>query len=70
MEEPVPEVQLPAAAWAALALELLRSGQGRPGFGLLLMVDAHLRPSELLSLRRGSLAPPARGGLRDWSLHL
>ena len=61
---------LPWAVWSALALELLRSGDGRAGFGLLLMVDAYLRPSELLSLRRGSLVPPAQGGLRDWSLHL
>ncbi|CAK0838868.1 unnamed protein product, partial [Prorocentrum cordatum] len=61
---------LPLAVWAALALELLRSGQGRAGFGALLMVDAFLRPSELLSLRRGSLVLLAHGGLRDWSLHL
>eukprot|EP00959_Pyramimonas_sp_CCMP1952_P237004 4953000-Pyramimonas_sp.AAC.1 len=34
------------------------------------MVDAYLGPSELLSLRRGSLVPPAHGGFRDWSLRL
>ncbi|CAK0818448.1 unnamed protein product, partial [Prorocentrum cordatum] len=61
---------LPWVAWAAPALELLRSGRGRAGFGVLLMVSAYLMPSELLSLRRGSLAPPARGGLTDWRLRL
>ncbi|CAK0795079.1 unnamed protein product, partial [Prorocentrum cordatum] len=61
---------LPWAVWSALALELLRSGHGRAGSGVLLMVDAYLRPSELLSLRRGSLVAPARGGPTDWSLHL
>ncbi|CAK0801338.1 unnamed protein product, partial [Prorocentrum cordatum] len=33
----------PWAVWAAFALEQLRSGQGRAGFGVLLMVDAYLR---------------------------
>ncbi|CAK0857819.1 unnamed protein product, partial [Prorocentrum cordatum] len=47
-----------------------RAGAGARGFGVLLMVGAYPRPSELLSLRRGSLAPPARGGPADWSLHL
>ncbi|CAK0838221.1 unnamed protein product, partial [Prorocentrum cordatum] len=67
---PMSRRPLPWPMWAALALQLMRMGFGLAAVAVLVMVEAYLRPSELLSLQRRSLLPPARGGLARWSLLL
>ncbi|CAK0791939.1 unnamed protein product [Prorocentrum cordatum] len=61
---------LPWPMWAALALQLVRHGHRLAAIAVLVMVETYLRPSELLSPRRRSLLPPARGGLSKRSLLL
>ena len=39
-------------------------------FGLLLAVEAYLRPSELLAVRCGDFLAPAPGGVSSWMLQL
>ena len=60
----------PWQVWAALSLEALRDGLVRLAFGLLLAVEAYLRPSELLGVRCGDFIGPAPGGVTAWGLPL
>ncbi|CAK0810350.1 unnamed protein product, partial [Prorocentrum cordatum] len=55
---PMSRTPLPWPTWAALALQLVRHGHGLAAIAVLAMVEAYLRPSELLSLTRRSLLPP------------
>ena len=70
LSPPMSRTPLPWPMWAALALQLVRQGHGRAAIAVIVMVEAYLRPSEMLALQRRSLLPPARGGLAKWSLHL
>ncbi|CAK0879749.1 unnamed protein product [Prorocentrum cordatum] len=70
LSPPMSRRPLPWPVWAALALQLMRMGFGLAAVAVLVMVEACLRPSELLSLQRRSLLPPARGGLTRWGLFL
>ena len=47
---------LPWAEWCGLALDPLKCGPWQARLGVLLMMDAYLASSELVRLRRGSLA--------------
>ena len=53
-----------------MSLEALRDGLVRLAFGLLLAVEAYLRPSELLGVRCGDFIGPAPGGVSSWVLLL
>ena len=70
LSPPMSRTPLPWPMWAAVALQLMRHGHGLAAIAVLVMVEAYLRPSELLSLTRRSLLRPARGGLTKWSLLL
>ena len=60
----------PWQVWCAIAVEALRDGLVRLAFGLLLAVEAYLRPSELLGVRCGDFIAPAPGGVATWVLLL
>jgi integrase len=60
----------PWQVWCAIALEALRDGFVRLAFGILLAVEAYLRPSELLGVRCGDFIGPAHGGVETWVLLL
>ena len=60
----------PWQAWCAIAVEALRDGLVRLAFGLLLAVEAYLRPSELLGVKCGDFIAPAPGGVDAWVLLL
>ena len=53
----------PWQVWCAITVEALRDGLVRLAFGLLLAVEAYLRPSELLDVRCGDFIAPAPGGV-------
>ena len=63
-------VPYPWPVWCLIAAELAKDGFFLMSVAVLLMVDAYLRPSELLSLRRSSLLPPAPWTGRAWSILL
>jgi hypothetical protein len=60
----------PWQVWCAMAVEALRDGFVRLAFGLLLAVEAYLRPSELLGVKCGDFIAPAHGGVAAWVLLL
>ena len=55
--------------WCALAMALISAGRFLAAIATLVMVEAYLRPGEMLSLEPASLLPP-RAGREDWALLL
>ncbi|CAK0860231.1 unnamed protein product, partial [Prorocentrum cordatum] len=71
LSPPMIRTPLPWPTRATPALQLVRRGRDRRScLVVFVMVEARLRPSELLSPTRRSLLPPARGGLSQWCLLL
>ena len=56
--------------WAAIAVEMCRQGYLVEAVMTMIMMDAYLRPSEMLSLMPASLLPPAPTGVGSWVLLL
>ena len=60
---------LPWPFWAGMSLEIAKVSPSMGCFTLM-CVSGYFRPSELLSLRRCDLIPPALGVLTSWSILL
>jgi hypothetical protein len=58
----------PRCFWAAVACHLAGRGLGQMGIFVLMAVSTYLRPGEMLSLKRGSVLPPAAGITRSYAV--